>query len=372
MSGVPLRRLLVKAALLFIAANLAYAVLGPLPALGRLSLYNRLFPGRARLPYSDVPAQAYSLSTYQLEAMFASHAVAASKAEDEFRVALVGDSSTWGFLLENDGTLSAQLNRLGLEAAGKRPVFYNLGYPTLSLAKDLLVIDRLQPYRPDLIIWLVTLESFPRSRQLDSPLLQNNPETVRALIERYDLNLDPQDPRFVEPQGFLDRTLIGQRRPLADMVRLQLYGVMWAATGIDQFIPARYDPPQNDFEVDDSFHDLDNEQLAESLSFDILRAGFAAAGETPVLLVNEPIFIASGENSEIRYNFFYPRWAYDRYRELLAAEARAKGWSYLDAWDRVPAQRFTNSAIHLDAEGERLLAEEIARMMQAFDGESQR
>jgi hypothetical protein len=42
----------------------------------------------------------------------------------------------------------------------------------------------------------------------------------------------------------LDRTLIGQRRNLADLIRLQIYGVLWAATGIDQYYPETYDPPQ--------------------------------------------------------------------------------------------------------------------------------
>ena len=41
---------------------------------------------------------------------------------------------------------------------------------------------------------------------------------------------------------FWDRTLIGARRPLADLLRLQLYGVLWAATGIDQDIPAKLHP----------------------------------------------------------------------------------------------------------------------------------
>ena len=40
---------------------------------------------------------------------------------------------------------------------------------------------------------------------------------------------DPDDRRFVEP-GFLERTIAGQRRALADLIRLQLYGFSWAAT----------------------------------------------------------------------------------------------------------------------------------------------
>jgi hypothetical protein len=104
-------RVLVKGLLLFALANLLFAALQPLPALGQLSAYNRLVPGRLRLPYGENPARAYNLSLYNLEAMFTSHEIAAGqKPPDEYRVLLIGDSSTWGFLLEPDETLSAYIN----------------------------------------------------------------------------------------------------------------------------------------------------------------------------------------------------------------------------------------------------------------------
>ena len=43
-----------------------------------------------------------------------------------------------------------------------------------------------------------------------------------------------------------------------------------------------------------------------------------------MLLVNEPMLISNGANSEIRYNFFYPRWAYDEYRSMLAEALAGK------------------------------------------------
>ena len=141
---------------------------------------------------------------------------------------------------------------------------------------------------------------------------------MRALIARYHLTLDPNDPSFARP-SFWDRTLIGRRRDLADWLRLQLYGVDWAATGIDQAIPASYTPRTVDLAADPSFHGLPPPHLAASdLAFDVLAAGVSAAGQAPVLIANEPIFVSDGQNSDIRYNFFYPRWAYDDYRQLLA------------------------------------------------------
>ena len=365
---INLPRLAVKTICLFILINLAFALANPLPVLGRLSAYNALFPGRLRLPYGENSSQSYNLSLFNLEAMFASHAVAAPKTGNEYRVVLIGDSSTWGFLLKPEQTLSAALDADHLTATDGRKVHvYNLGYPTLSLAKDLLLLKYALHYQPDLIVWLVTLEFFPRDKQLASPIVQHNPVDMQALIQAYGLNLDPHDPGFTR-SGFWQNTLLGQRRDLADLLRLQLYGVMWAATGIDQYYPPTYDPPQVNLPDDETFQGLKPPALRpDDISLDVLQAGFQAAGKVPVLLVNEPIFTSNGENSDIRYNFFYPRWAYDQYRQILSTESQAHGWHYLDLWDLLPAHEFTNSAIHVTPAGEAEIAQRIAEAVLSLD-----
>jgi hypothetical protein len=215
------RNIVVKAALLLLLVNFGFAWLKPLPFLGRVSAYNHLFPGRTRLPYGENPSRDYSLSPFSLEALVASHEIAATlPVRDEYRVVLIGDSSAWGFLLPANQTMAAYINAASLTTASGRPVhLFNLGYPIMSLMKDLVLLDRAMDYHPDLIVWLVTLESFPTDKQLYPPLLQHNPDTVRRLIRTYDLTLDPYDPRLVDP-SFWDQTLIGQRRALADLLRL--------------------------------------------------------------------------------------------------------------------------------------------------------
>ena len=133
----------------------------------------------------------------------------------------------------------------------------------------------------------------------------------------------------------MDKTILGQRRALADLMRLQVYGFSWAATGIDQYIPAEYPLRASDFEEDLSWQSFTEPQplTEEELAFDVLSAGFQRAGDVPVLLVNEPIFISDGVNSDLRYNFFYPRWAYDAYRELLTETAQSNGWTLIDMWE---------------------------------------
>jgi hypothetical protein len=365
-----IRNVLLKALGLFIILNLLYMALDPLDAaswLGRISAYNLLLPGRERLPFGENPAKSYNLSLYNLDAMLASHKLAgAAKPPGEYRVLLVGDSSVWGILLRPEETLASQLNNspLPTTCTGQSIRVYNLGYPTISLTKDLMLLDQVRRYEPDLIVWLTTLEAFPRDKQLTSPVVANNAQRVRDLIDRYKLQLDPHDPALAQTNGW-SRTIIGQRRALADLLRLQFYGMLWGATGIDQEYPADYPPAQRDLDPDPTFHGWQPPTLDSSLlALDVLQAGMQAAGEIPILLVNEPILVSTGANSDIRYNFFYPRWVYDQYRQLLTDLSQQQDWSYLDLWNAVPQSQFTNSAIHLTPMGESMLMQVLSKTIQ--------
>ncbi len=355
-------RVLGKAALLFVLFNLLLALFLPLETLGALTLYNWLLPGRERLPYGENPAVAYNLSLFNVTAMFASQKAAQPKTEDEFRVFVMGDSAAWGWFLENEDTLAGRLNAQEMTTNnGQRVVAYNLGYPVMSLTKDLMLLQEALQYEPDLIVWPVTLESFPRDKQLFAPLVQQNPQRIRPLITNYNLDLDPEDPRFVEPT-FAQRTLAGQRRNLADLLRLQFYGFSWAATGIDQAIPDEIPLRKSDFEADESWQAFAEPTAltSDDLAFDVLEAGVRMAGETPVLIVNEAMFISSGANNDLRYNSFYPRWAYDQYRGLLAETAVANAWLYLDLWNSIAPHEFTDTPVHLTPDGSEQMAEMIS------------
>jgi hypothetical protein len=351
-------RVLLKAGILFVIFNFAFVFLKS-ESLGKVSLYNSVFPGRERFPFGET-RKAYNLSLYNLDAMFASHVLSGTeKALDEYRVLLIGDSSVWGTLLTPEQTLAGQLNKTPITACNKNVRAYNLGYPTISLTKDLMVLDQAMGYRPDMVIWLTTLEAFPKDKQFDSPIVANNAERVRGLISRYDLSADANDPALTNASKW-DQTFMSQRRALADLLRLQMYGALWASTGIDQVYPENYERAQVDLEAGNEFHQLTS--LNEALAFDVLRAGMSV--NTTMLLINQPMLISDGANSNVRYNFFYPRWAYDAYREKLAQTANANNWNYLDLWDLVPMNEFTNSAIHLTPSGESLLANKIAETIQ--------
>lgn len=368
-----LLNVLIKGVLLFLILNFSAALIPRGGSLGRLSLYNVILPGRARLPFGENPEEAYNLSLYDLDAMFASHEIdAGAKPEDEFRIVLIGDSATWGTLLHPEDTLTGLINQDGLTTAdGKIVRAYNLAYPTMSLTKDLMILEEALKYHPDLILFPVTLESFPLDAQIETPLVANNPQRVKPLIEDLGLPLEVNSDAFVV-DTFWDLTLIGRRRAIFDALQLQFYGVMWAATGIDQTYPGDVAPAQRDFEAGyDEFHGWAAGSLPlQRLGFDLLDAGAELAGDVPILVVNEPILISEGENSDVRYNFFYPRWAYDQYRLAMSARSVHAEWGYVDLWDAVPQDEFTNSAVHLTPEGSWLYYQTLKPALQRLIGES--
>jgi hypothetical protein len=302
------------------------------------------------------------MSLFNLDANIASHVITKKPIPDnEYRIVILGDSSTWGTLLKPEETLAGKLNQLDLITPdGKDIKAYNLGYPTMSLTKDLIFLNLALDFQPDLVIWLVTLESFPNDKQMVSPIVSYNKEAVVQLINDFDLDLDIDDNAF-QQTDYWNTTLLGQRRNIADIFRLQFYGIMWGITHIDQYYPIDYELAKRDFEEDTSFYDWDEGEMKnDDLAFNLLQAGQDMVGEIPIILVNEPILISDGRNSDIRYNFYYPVWAYDQYRKTLAEISSANNWIYLDLWDLIPESEFTNTAIHFTPTGMESLTGVIA------------
>lgn len=350
-------RVIVKSAVLFMLFNLVYAVAQPLDFIDSVSLYNSVIDGRERFPYADNPTEAYNISLDRLTAMFASHVVSDSGADDEiFRVFLIGDSSVWGWLLSPYETFSACLNREAhMTADNRRIEVFNLGYPVTNALKDLMILDYAMRYEPDAVVWLTTLESLYDRDLLNHAVITNNHESVSNLIAEYQLTLDAS--LLETDTNFLDETIIGQRRELADWLRHQMYGVMWASADFDHTNPRFFRAPMENFPDSEGIPSRDYIEIGnlapDLLALDVLEAGAELADRhaVPLLLVNEPIFISNGINSDLRYNHLYPRWAYDAYRDLLTTQVNDNQWRFVDLWDAVPADHFTDFLpLHYDAE----------------------
>ncbi|MCC6261225.1 MAG: hypothetical protein IT311_10215 [Anaerolineales bacterium] len=357
---------LMKALFLYALANLAFAYFNP--PVGKLSLYNWLISGRERAPYereAEYYNIAHTIPVYEnMDAMYQSTTLSQPKPADEFRIFLIGDSSAWGFQLRPEETLVGQLNALHLKTcAGKRIVAYNAAFPLPYVMKDLLIMDKVREYDPDLFLWTITLDGFRNRTIFTNYFLDPYSSRVRQLVDAYQIkNLDTSQ---MTQATFWDKTIIGQRDALKKIFLLQLHGLGWSATNLD-YDYRSYPPLAQDQSADDAFFETPQGQLglADEMLFDVLEAGYQLADQTPVLVINEPIFIAAGVNSEIRYNEFYPRWAYDEYLQYLQTWMSAHQREYLDAWNLVPSSEFTDTPFHRTPKGEKILAEYIIPQIQ--------
>ena len=355
-------RVIVKALCLFVLLNLLYGLSEPQGA--RVSGYNVLFPGRTRLPFGMV-GDPYTVTVDDVDAMFASHLIAKPRLPGEYRIALIGDSSVWGEGLGADQVISEQWNQMNIGCRGQTIRTFNLGYPHPSVVKDLVILDKALEYEPDLIIWFVTLNTLI-SQRVNPFLVANRGRTVEVL-SAYDISFKQGKKMAESEPNFLEKTLIGQRSNLARMIKLQMLGIIWTATGADTNTLAEDDPPDLDIGDDPRYRGMEpSEDIKDLLLFGALSAGYDIADPIPVLIVNEPMFIAPGADSGVRYNAGYPRWAYDQYREAMTAQAQSAGWNYEDLWNTIPPKYFLDASLHLGAEGERLLIEQISPAVQSI------
>jgi hypothetical protein len=181
-------------------------------------------------------------------------------------VVLIGDSATWGWFLEPDETYAAQINAANVTLDdGRRGVAYNLGYPVLSVTKDLVLLDYVRRYEPDMVVWLVTAQSLRYEDERGNPVQAGPPidtwppRDVIPVVERYDLPLD----LTVDDDAWWAQTIVGQRRELATLLRLQVYGGVWGATGIDHYIPDEYDLRRSDLSASEMLTELIIEEASQ-------------------------------------------------------------------------------------------------------------
>jgi hypothetical protein len=113
----------------------------------------------------------------------------------------------------------------------------------------------------------------------------------------------------------------------------------------------------------DKFFGLSSDDdLRDALDFNLLLAAAKISGTVPILYVNEPIYIEG--NNPVRYNDRYPRWAYNQYRDILRDISNEHSWTYLDMWDLLPSNEFSDTVFHRTVEGESRFTQEIIPAIQ--------
>lgn len=351
---------LLKALMLFVILNLLFALIDPNAGIFLLYGKRKL----SRFPQMWVPtvhndgSVSYDrLLSSNMDLLFASHRYTRAKQPGEFRVAIFGDSATWGTALHTYETMAEQVTALNLKTCdGRRIVAYNLGFPNNSVTKDLLIMEYAQDYDPDLSVWLFSMLAFHKASQVFS-FTEENAAGVQELNQSHGYDFDMnQVPAPADT--LLDRTIVGQRQTINLAFNLSASNLLVRTLGVDD--PRVWE--QHDMYVPtyarqmDTFLGATQEQdIREYLQVKALwTANSITAGN--IIYVNEPIQVGIDGNPEYSYNEFYPRWAYDRYRDYLAQVSSDYGWYFLDLWNMLPENLFTTSIFHIGSEGELILA----------------
>jgi hypothetical protein len=260
--------------------------------------------------------------------------------------------------------LSEQINRLHIKTCDGREVrAYNLAYPFSSATRDLLILDKAMDYEPDMVFWLITLSTL-EAKTVERQFIAPHWERYLRLAKTYELR-SSHFPEPIQEPSLWEKTIIGQRKRLKNIAFIQSLGILWGATGIDNHEGLQPQGPPPGTDVDDHIDyegQLPGESSAtsESLMMEVLLAGFDVAGEVPVIVINEPIFVATGANHLIRYNEFYPRWVFDDYRQFMFEWMKQGDYRWLDYWNALPPSDFVDQSFHRSSSGERRFAELLA------------
>ncbi len=357
---------LLKAIFLFVIVNMVFALMNP--PVGKLTLYNHIIPGRLRFPYEKEPSfysVGHNAPIYEdFDAMFGAHVISKRKSANEFRLILLGDSATWGVSVSASEMLSEQINRLHIKTCDGRVVHaYNLGYPLSFLTRDLLILDKAMQYKPDMVFWLITLSTLEPKTAETYFILPHSQQYLR-LANTYGIK-GSYFSQPIQETSFWEKTILGQRKRLKNIVLTQAFGLLWAATGIDNHETLQPERPlpssdvENSLEYDGQSPD-ESSNLFHSLMMDVLSTAYEVAGTVPVVLVNEPIYVANGKNNLVRYNEFYPRWVFDEYRQYMAEWTKKPNHQWLDDWNVIPPEEFSDAFFHRRPSGEKRFAELLA------------
>jgi hypothetical protein len=354
-------RIFIKAVALLLIANFTFVAIGvdPLVRLITVNTWGLVGHGRPRLYYPSDERN----GQLPVEALLAAHTLAYTpKAPDEFRVIVLGDSATLGWLLAEDETLSAQLTARNVRVDGKRVVAYNLGYPVPSVARDVLLLDTAMRYQPDLVIWLITVTGL--RNELDPPVTFDlNRDHLKRLTDEFGLQawfasqMPPESPLYRwtaihNPDTFgvwINSLFYPLNPPTRDTITTRLGRVPVPAK-------ATFTSDQPTFQMP-----------GDMWSFLSMGVTLASRGGARLLLVNEPILRGSGPNSAVNYNLLYERALYDKYRVTLAGYVKSHAIWFVDLWDAVSADHFTDTVHHMDPSGWRIVVDRIVSEIQKED-----
>jgi hypothetical protein len=330
-----------KTLLLFIFFNVIYVLVQPL-ANPSLTLYNRLFPGRLRFVWTDKTGN-YLVNETLLPRLLGDHIVSRPKADNEYRIVVLGSSETWGFLDLAQNTMPVVLDSMNLRTPdGRRVRVYNLAYVFADAFKDMLILKTAldMGVQPDLILLNTNISSYA-PRNPTHWLSEDNADLALAVIKQYHIESIPLEPllaRTNSAPSWWRHSFVAQRSDIAAWLTNQVYGFAWSAIhedypieGIGRDAPnlrRLFDPPLTRPDVIDAIAHMAQEQ------------------RIPLYMIETPV------------NFIYS----DSYRSWLEERTRFLGIPLLNCSALLPPLR--THGLHFDAEGQRLFADEVASWLE--------
>jgi hypothetical protein len=370
-------RVFSKALILLIVFDVLQMALGLTQAIDHWSIYRAFTPPTARL------GDAFHIGDpawWRLDVLFDAHQIAQPKAPDEYRVVVLGDSATFCLYCSAAEAIPQALTDLNQTIDGKRVHAYNLAYPGPDWLKDVLILKHALEYQPDAIVWLVTAKGSsdqPTPAQPDAHLFTRiNADELPDLQRRYGFNVWEMA-EFADADAWYQSSIWAKGGRIRDWLSLLARTLHRALIepGKDmtrEYLlpgePVTQRPMMFPAEITS---ELPGYGTLPNSRWDLLLTGQRMAQEAnvPLLLVNEPIYIASGPHSDVNYNSDYERAVYDRFRSALSSFAQEHGLHYLDLWNHLPAEEFANTALHYNLQGNRHIASEIMQDLQAFNGQ---
>ena len=367
-------RVVAKALLLFIAFDVFQAAINLDRRLETLSIYRHFVPPMARL---DVMRDYPTPVMWRLEPLLDAHQIGQPKRPDEFRVAVLGDSGSFDLFAPARDAIPGQMTRLNASIGGRRVRAYNLSYQTPNPLKDLVVEAHALGRSPDAIVWFVTLydlaaDTPPPFRPDVHLVLRVNRDDLRALAERFSISTWETRALFGEPDRWWRRSLLfdgGRYRDLAMLVARGALDALTPGDPSDTWRPRRPWIGAAPLPAEPLFRELGPDlPPMPNARWTAIEAGKALADErrVPLLLVNDPIFRASGPGADREYNSYYGRAIYDRYRAVLARYCAERGIALLDLWDFLGPREFDDTPQHYlpgaNARIARAVTEKLAEM----------
>ena len=365
-------RVLLKAVALLIIFDVLQMALGLSSALDHWPIYRAFTPPTMRLGLAE---QIGDPAWWRLNVLLDAHEIAQPKAPDEYRVVFLGDSSTFCLYCRAGEAIPKDVTDLGMTIDGKRVRGYNLAYPGPDWLKDILILKHALHYQPDAIVWLVTAKGSsnqPTPAQPDAHLFTRlNADELPELQRRYGFTTW-ETQQYADAAAWYQSSIWLRGGRLRDWFMLLAQSIRTALLnpGQDQTKqyllpgePVTQRPIRFPAEITS---DLPGYGTLPNDRWELLRVGQRMAQEAgvPLLLVNEPIYIAGGPNSDVNYNSDYERAVYDRFRAAMTQFTREHGLPYLDLWNHLPPEEFSNTALHYNLQGNIHVAQEIAAELQ--------